>query len=73
MFRNQGPDYYGDNDEMDGNLAAEEDEAQREGESPCICGTIGNLADIQIGLRLLVLLPRYSPWATRRHLPRTLV
>lgn len=34
MFRNQGPDYYGDNDEMDGNLAAEEDEAQREGESP---------------------------------------
>jgi hypothetical protein len=31
MFRNQGPDYYGDNDEMDANLAAEEDAAQRQG------------------------------------------
>lgn len=31
MFRNQGPDYYGDTDEMDSNLAAEEDQAQREG------------------------------------------
>jgi len=31
MFRNQGPDYYGDNDEMDPGLAAEEDASQREG------------------------------------------
>ncbi|WOO76738.1 Pre-mRNA-splicing factor ISY1 [Vanrija pseudolonga] len=30
MFRNQGPDYYGDNDELDPKLAAEEDEATRQ-------------------------------------------
>ena len=29
MFRNQGPDYYGDNDEMDEALLAEEDELSR--------------------------------------------
>ncbi|TXT15952.1 hypothetical protein VHUM_00455 [Vanrija humicola] len=30
MFRNQGPDYYGDNDELDPKLAAEEEEATRQ-------------------------------------------
>lgn len=32
MFRNQGPDYYGDQDEMDADLAGEEDAAARKGE-----------------------------------------
>jgi len=32
MFRNQGPDYYGDNDEMDGALAEEEEELAKRGE-----------------------------------------
>lgn len=31
MFRNQGPDYFGDTDEMDAGLAAAEEAAQREG------------------------------------------
>ena len=33
MFRNQGPDYYGDNDDLDGKLGEEEDELARRGES----------------------------------------
>lgn len=32
MFRNQGPEYFGDTDEMDAGLAAEEEAAQRQGE-----------------------------------------
>lgn len=32
MFRNQGPEYYGDIDEMDEKLADEEDALAREGE-----------------------------------------
>jgi len=36
MFRNQGTDYYGDNDEMDPSLAEEEDAESRKGMSaPC--------------------------------------
>jgi hypothetical protein len=31
MFRNQGPEYYGDFDEADDELAAEEEKASREG------------------------------------------
>jgi len=31
MFRNQGPEYYGDFDEADEELAAEEEKASREG------------------------------------------
>jgi len=31
MFRNQGPEYYGDFDEADEELAAEEEEASRAG------------------------------------------
>jgi pre-mRNA-splicing factor ISY1 len=33
MFRHQGPEYYGDVDEMDAKLAQEEDELARRGES----------------------------------------
>jgi hypothetical protein len=32
MFRNQGPEYYGDFDEADEALAEEEEKASREGE-----------------------------------------
>jgi hypothetical protein len=32
MFRNQGPEYYGDFDEADEELAAEEEKASREGQ-----------------------------------------
>jgi len=31
MFRNQGPEYYGDFDEADEELAAEEEKASRDG------------------------------------------
>jgi hypothetical protein len=33
MFRHQGPEYYGDVDEMDAKLAQEEDELARRGGS----------------------------------------
>jgi hypothetical protein len=45
MFRNQGPEYYGDFDEADEELAAEEEKASREGkleESRCIQANIQN-------------------------------
>jgi pre-mRNA-splicing factor ISY1 len=31
MFRNQGTEYYGDNDELDGGLLEEEDKLARQG------------------------------------------
>ena len=33
MFRNQGTEYYGDNDEVDGSLIEEEDDLARKGRS----------------------------------------
>ena len=34
MFRNQGPDYYGDGDEGDADLLEEEERYARQGTSP---------------------------------------
>jgi hypothetical protein len=46
MFRNQGPEYYGDFDEADEELAAEEEKASREGK---LAGLLCIQANIQNG------------------------
>jgi hypothetical protein len=46
MFRNQGPEYYGDFDEADEELAAEEEKASREGK---LSGSLYVQANIQNG------------------------
>ena len=50
MFRNQGPEYYGDFDEADEALAEEEEKASREGKyTGVVCGAT---TDGQNGKRL---------------------